>query len=174
LNGTVLRSFPYSRRSFTFNMALIGAIVPAAVVLMLAVGVDILYLGAIAALAIAVFVVLGLSPLLTEHEVLDHYLVLRQGWYFRGTIPIDQITRIERLSKGPSRTGVFFRLLTSTLFVTSRRTDLIELELKSKRKFSWALGKRADRVVFDVLDTDALIRTLHAEGSFPPVDSQRP
>jgi hypothetical protein len=174
LNGIVLRSFPYSRRSFAFNMALIGAIVPATVVLMLAVGVDLPYLGAFTALAFAVFVVLGLSPLLTEHEVMDRHLVLRQGWYFRGTIPIDQIARIARLSKGPSRTGVFFRLLTSTLFVTSRRTDLIELELKNKLKFTWALGKKADRVVFDVLDPEALIRTLLSEGSFPPVDAQRP
>jgi len=167
----VWRSFPYSRRSFVQNLAFTGAIIPVTLALFVLVDTELLYLAIIVALEAAVFVVLGVSPLLTTHELADGVLVLRQGWYFRAEVPVAEIRSAERLSRGPARTGVFFRLTSSTLFVTSRRTDLIDVHLKSRRSFGWALGKKADRVIFDVEDTDALLRALKDDRLFAPVDA---
>lgn len=165
------RSFPYSRRSFVQNMVFVGAIIPVTLALFIMVSTDTLYLMIVLALEGVVFATLGVSPLLTSHELAEGVLILRQGWYFRAEVPISDIRSAERLERGPARTGVFFRLLTATLFVTSRRTDLIELQLRRKRPFRWALGKKADRVVFDVEETDAMLRALKSDASFAPVDA---
>lgn len=167
----VLRSFPYSKRSFVINTFLIGALVVTITVLLLFAGVGSLYLATISLLGTLSFLILGISPLLTDHEILDGELILRQGWYFRGSIPLSEITGVSLVPKGPTRTGVFFKVMASTLFVTSRRIDLVEVDLRSKRGFRWALGKKADRVVFDVLERDALVRALES-GLLPPVDAQ--
>jgi len=66
---------------------------------------------------------------------------------------------------------VFFKLLDATLYVTSRRDDLIEARLRSKRTFGWALGKRADRVVFDAENALAMVQAIKDDGSFTPVDA---
>jgi len=151
------------------NMAFLGMIIMLTTMVLLITSIDPFFLAIILLLELALFLVLGLSPLFTEHELLDDVLVLRQGLYFRAQVPIGEIRKVSRLIKGPARTGVFFRLLSSTLFVTTRRTDLIEVELQRKRTFGWALGKKADRIVFDVEETNALIKLLEGSGSFSPI-----
>jgi len=167
----VQRSFPYSKRTFLVNMIFLGALTLGTSLILVLTNIDAIYLTAIMSLEIALLLVLGLSPFFTEHEVLNDILVLRQGWYFRAEVPIHEIRRVSRLTTGPVRTGVFFRLLTSTLFVTTRRTDLIEIELQRKRAFGWALGKKADHIVFDVEDTGSLIKTLEGSGSLSPIQT---
>jgi hypothetical protein len=163
------RSFAYSKRSFMVNMAFLGVLIVLSSLILLMTSIDLVYLGAILLLELALFLVLGLSPLFTEHEVHDGVLVLRQGWYFKARVPLLEIRKVNRLIRGPKRTGVFFRLLSSTLFVTTRRTDLIEVELLKKQAFGWALGKKADRIVFDVEEPGALIKLLEGSGSLSPV-----
>ncbi len=163
------RSFAYSKRSFFVNLAFLGALIVLTSFILLMTDIDLVYLAVILLLELALFLVLGVSPLFTEHEVQDGVLVLRQGWYFKAQVPLREIRKVNRLLKGPARTGVFFRLLTSTLFVTTRRTDLIEVELLKKHTFGWALGKRADRIVFDVEEPGALIKVLEGSGSLSPV-----
>lgn len=163
------RSFAYSKRSFMVNMAFLGGLILLTSFVLLLTGTDVVYLVAILLLELALFLVLGLSPLFTEHEIQDGMLVLRQGWYFKARVPLREIRKVNRLLRGPARTGVFFRLLTSTLFVTTQRTDLIEVELQKKHAFGWALGKKADRIVFDVEEPGALIKVLEGSGSLSPV-----
>lgn len=153
------------------NMAFVAAMVPATLTLLALIGAEAAYLIIIVALEVVVFVIMGISPLLTSHEAGDGMLVLRQGWYFRAEMPVSDIRSVARIERGPTRTGVFFRLLDATLYVTSRRDDLIEVRLKSKRPFVWALGKRADRVVFDVENITAMIQAIKDDGSFAPVDA---
>lgn len=165
------RSFPYSQRAFMQNLVLIGALIPITMMLFLVIEADIMYMAIIVTMEVITFIVLGVSPLLTTHEIGDRMLVLRQGWYFRAQLPISDIKSVTRVQRGPARTGVFFRLLSSTLYVTSRRHDLIELHLKGKRPFGFALGKKADRVVFDVKDTNEMLGILESALSFTPVDT---
>jgi hypothetical protein len=165
--------FPYSRRPFVTNLVSIVIVMAATISILVLASTDIAYIAIILALEALVLIFLGISPLLTEHEILGGYLILRQGWYFRAAIPLEDIRKVERVSRGPRRVGVFFRLLTSTLYVTSRRSDLIELELKRKQKFGWALGKRADRVVFDAEDVPRTVEAIRA-GSLSPVEPYGP
>ena len=107
----------------------------------------------LALLVISVLVlVLGLSPFLTDHFIEDDVLVLRQGWYFKAMIPLSDISEVLEVEKGPLRTGVFFDIRGSSLYVTTQRTRLILLQLKQPRRFGYALGKKADKVHFDTLE----------------------
>jgi hypothetical protein len=114
-----------------------------------------------------VVLVIGVSPLLTDHWLDDRELVLRQGWYFRAHIPIQEIRRIEVVDNGPMRTGVFFDVLGTGLYVTTQRHDLILVQLKSKKRFSMAWWKRADRLYFDTLDKSIFLRQMAAKGIIP-------
>jgi len=146
-------------------------VVPATLAILVLISAEAVYIAAFMALEGVVLVVMGVSPLLTSHEVGDGMLVLRQGWYFRAEMPLNDIMSVARVERGPTRTGVFFRLLDATLYVTSRRDDLIEVRLRSKRPFGWALGKRADRVVFDAENASAMVQAIRDEDSFTPVDA---
>jgi len=111
-------------------------------------------------LEVAILFLFGITPLLTYHEIIDGQLFLRIGWIFRAIIPISKIERVERIEKGPIRTGVFFRLSRPELFITSRRYNLIGIKLTEKQRFPWALWKKADKIIFDVLDTNTFIDLL--------------
>ncbi|MEM0448564.1 MAG: hypothetical protein QW520_01920 [Methanomassiliicoccales archaeon] len=117
--------------------------------------------------SLVLFSVIGLSPLLTTHLLDDDHLELRQGWYFRGRIPIDNITSLECIDKGPFRTGVFFRLSGNALFVTTQRHGLFKISLREAQRFGFALGKRAHEVYFDTLDRDLLMKKLKERGITP-------
>jgi len=120
-----------------------------------------------ALISTVVIVVTGLSPFLVSHELNERYLVLRQGWYFRAEIPVEDIKRIHAVEDGPVRTGVFFDILGTALYVTTQRHNLLLLDLREKRRFGWALGKKADRVYFDTLDKNLLLKKLGAKLATP-------
>ncbi len=154
------RAFPYSKRPFVINLALLVMVLLTIIYLLLTISADLLTLMVIVVMGFAFLLVLGISPLFTDHELEDGTLILRQGWYFRARIPLNEIKGVHPLPRGPSRTGVFFSLRTPTMYVTTRKRDLIEIVLRSERSFPWALGKKADHVVFDARDLDPLVRLL--------------
>jgi membrane protein YdbS with pleckstrin-like domain len=169
----LVKSFAYSRKSFSMDFIIISmsAIIIIALLAFTA-NLDTLSIIAGVLVVAVVLLVLGVSPLLTEHQILGDKIVLRQGWYFKAEIPIKNIKRIEMVERGPLRTGVFFRLFQSTLFVTSKRYDLIMLELKEKRRFGWALGKKADKIMFDVLKSERFLRAIEdIRTSLSPIQS---
>jgi len=125
------------------------------------------YIVIAALVSFLVVLVIGVSPLLTDHWLDDTELVLRQGWYFRAHIPIQEIRRIEIVDNGPMRTGVFFDVLGTGLYVTTQRHDLILVQLRSKKRFSMAWWKRADRLYFDTLDKSIFLRQMAAKGIIP-------
>jgi len=170
----VWRAFPYSKRPFIVNMVLLLAVLIAIIYLLLTIDSDLLMLMAIVIMGFVFLAVLGISPWFTDHELEDEALVLRQGWYFRARIPLSEIRTIERVPRGPSRTGVYFSLRAPTIYVTTRRKDLAEILLKDERSFIWALGKRADRIVFDAEELDALIRSIEGRLSLSPVQADGP
>lgn len=153
-------TFPYSKSAFILNMVVLTILIAATVLVLFVITTEIIYIAMILAIEATLLMVLGASPFLTAHEVTKDTLILRQGWYFKARIPLSNVKKASRLEKGPLRMGVFFRLFSSTLYVTARRTDLIEVELKEAMTFSLALGKRADRVVFDAQDPQRLISRL--------------
>ncbi|MDH7508336.1 MAG: hypothetical protein QHH00_02920 [Methanomassiliicoccales archaeon] len=153
--------FYYSKKPYALNLLimLIGEVLIFYFVLILF-GIDFIVLSLVVTLEVMILILFGITPLLTYHEILNDQLVLRVGWIFRGNIPIANIESVERIEKGPIRTGVFFRLNRPELFITSRSYDLIGIKLREKQRFLWALGKKANKIIFDVLDTDALVDLL--------------
>ncbi|MCQ5376329.1 MAG: hypothetical protein NO474_07015 [Methanomassiliicoccales archaeon] len=124
------------------------------------IGVNLVVLSMILFLEVTILFLFGITPLLTYHEILDDQLFLRIGWIFRASIPLSKIERVERIERGPIRTGVFFRLSRPELFITSRRYNLIGIKLREKQRFPWALWKKADKIIFDVVDTNTLVNLL--------------
>jgi membrane protein YdbS with pleckstrin-like domain len=102
----------------------------------------------------------GVSPFLASHEIAQGSIILRQGWLFKAKIPLSEVSRIEEVENGPLRTGVFFELRGSSLYVTTQRHRLIMLRLRNPRRFGYALGKRADRVYFDTTEHTRAVRAL--------------
>lgn len=166
--------FPYSKKSFMLDLVVYS--VAAAIIILLLVYVarlDTLSTAVGTLIMAAILIVFGVSPLLTDHEVVGDRIVLRQGWYFRASIQIGSVKKIEHLEKGPLRTGVFFLVLQPTLYITSKRHDLVMLELREKRRFGWALGKRADKIVFDVTEPDRFFRTIEERRGLIPSSQGR-
>lgn len=152
--------YPYSKRAFLPNLVLLAALLATASVLVLITPVDLFLGAAVLAVLVLALLVLGVSPYLTAHELSDDTLVLRQGWYFRAEIPRGNIKAAQVQERGPRKVGISFRMASPVVQVTTRRRGVIELELRRPQAFRWALGKRADRVVFDALDPDRLLARL--------------
>lgn len=95
------------------------------------------------------FLLSAISPLLTSHTLSWDNLVLRQGWYFHATIPIREIDSVEEVEEY-AKVGIKFALTGGKLYVTASRYGLVQIQLKEPRRFPFALGKRADRIIIDV------------------------
>ncbi|MCX8013530.1 MAG: hypothetical protein N3A02_04470 [Rectinema sp.] len=153
--------FPYSRQSAYFDLIIILIIVFS----LMAMTVDIFGIGSwtfmVLCLVCLIFLIIfGISLLLTSHEIIDNSLILKKGVVFRAKISLANIEQITLVEKGPSRRGIFFSIVRPELFVTSSRYNLIRLKLRKKQRFFWALGKKAEVVFFDVVDTEKLIQIL--------------
>lgn len=169
----LVKSFAYSRKSLSLDLLIfVVAAVIVLILLLVTAHLDFVLVLVGAGVIIATLIILGISPLLTTHDIIGDKLVLRQGWYFKAEIPIKNIKKVGMVERGPFRTGVFFRLFQSTLFVTSKRYDLVSIELREKQRFGWALGKKADKIMFDVLEPDRFLRTVdELRRSLSPVKS---
>jgi len=152
--------FPYNKRAFVVNLIFIMVFVVLSLFIFTQVALDVVSLSILLAIEALTLIILGVSPLITGHEIRDDVLILRQGWYFRAEIPLEQVAKVVKMERGPKRTGVFFRFRQSTIYVTTQSHDLLRLELKKKRRFGWVLGKMADKVVFDTTETASLMKRL--------------
>jgi hypothetical protein len=117
-----------------------------------------LFLGFLAVAA----VIFAVSPLLTEHWLTRSRLILRQGWYFRVTLPLSEIVSLTAADEStPLRAplGIHRPLGQPTLYVTGGRTGLVIVKLHEPRRFWSSFGLAATELVFDVYDREGL---LHA------------
>ena len=126
-----------------------------------------------ALISIILVLVIGISPIVTNHALTDNELVLRQGWYFRSIIPLDDIRSINVLDRGPRRTGIFFDFKGTSLYVTTQRHNLIRLTLNHPRRFNWALGKKTDQVIFDSLDQRVFLKAMEKKADITPASPGR-
>jgi len=143
--------FSYSKRLFLQRLIL-QVILMMLIVLLLSplfLGISLLASAAIVGLYAVYVVISSVSPFLTSHTLTPDHLILRQGWYFRTTIPTKDIDSVERTEEY-SKVGVKFALTRRKLYVTASRYGLVQITLKEPRRFLLALGKKADEIVFDV------------------------
>ncbi|OPX60713.1 MAG: hypothetical protein A4E30_01096 [Methanomassiliicoccales archaeon PtaB.Bin215] len=107
-------------------------------------------------LAITVLVI-GVSPLLTSHEVVDGRIIIRQGWHSKLVIPLDQVKRLQRLDRIEAKEGVLLDAFNRTLVMTDSKINGIRLEMKEAKRVPAVFWKKVDVVIFDVTDADRFV-----------------
>lgn len=127
---------------------------------------------AVMGLAMAIFfVVVGVSPLRTEHTIDDRGMVLRQGWHFSVRIPLDNIKAINLIDVAPKDRSLFISQTRGTLNITSSKRGLISLKLRRPQRIASVFWRKADEIIFDVIDREgfrqALERSLTATRASP-------
>lgn len=108
----------------------------------------------------AYMVISSISPFLTSHTLTPEKLVLRQGWYFRTTIPVEDIESVETTDE-PSKVGVKFSIAYRKVYVTGSRFGLVKITLKEPMRFPMVMGKRAEEVIIDVEDPSKFVEILN-------------
>jgi len=143
--------FAYSKNLFylrlilqTIMIALVGLTVSS-----LFLDVPLLWAAAILAILVAYLLFSAITPFLTSHTMTSEELILRQGWYFRARIPVDEIESVEETSEF-IMTGVKFSITGRKVYVAGSRNGLVRITLKKKRRFFLALGKLAQEIIIDV------------------------
>lgn len=101
--------------------------------------------------------VIGVSPLLTRHEVIDGKIVIRQGWHSKLVVPMDQVKRLQRLDRIEAKEGVLLDAFNRTLVMTDSRSNGIRLEMRDAKRVPAVFWKKVDVVIFDVTDPDRFI-----------------
>ncbi len=120
----------------------------------------------------------AVSPLLTQHWLTRSRLILRQGWYFRVTLPFADIISVTGANDTtPLRVplGLHRPLGQPTLYITGGRTGLVLVKLRHARRFWSSFGLEATELVFDVEDRDAFLRAYEERRRLlAPVEADRP
>jgi|ADurb_Cas_02_Slu_FD_contig_31_2766845_length_1335_multi_7_in_0_out_0_2 membrane protein YdbS with pleckstrin-like domain len=150
--------FEHDRRSLTINLALwVIAAVWLMALLALLPGVRLLHLLLVGSVLTIAVLVVGVSPLLTPHEVTEGRIILRQGWHHRLVVPVARVKRLERLDRIEAKEGVLMDAFNRTLVMTDGKANGLRLELKEAVRVPSALWKKVDAVIFDVDEPDRFI-----------------
>lgn len=153
--------FSYSKGVFLQRLVLQTIMVMLVVVLLSSFFLDIkpLYSAIILGILGVYMVISSISPLLTSHTLTSEKLVLRQGWYFKTTIPVEDIESVETTDE-PSKVGVKFSITHRKVYVTSSKFGLVKITLKEPTRFPMVMGKRAEEVIIDVEDRLRFVEVL--------------
>ena len=148
---TGIMSFSYSKSLFFLRLILetIMIALVAVVISPMFLDVPVAWMAGILALLCIYILFSAVSPFLTSHTLTPYELIVRQGWYFKATIPIEDIESIEPTDEFVF-TGVKFSLMDQKVYVTGSRRGLVKITLKRRRRFIFALGKLAKVVIIDL------------------------
>jgi len=116
-----------------------------------------LFIVIVGAILVITVVVIGVSPLLTRHEVVDCNIVIRQGWHYKLVIPVDRVKRLQRLERIEAKEGILLDAFNRTLVMTDSKVNGIRLEIKEPVRVPAAFWKKVDVVIFDVTDPDRFV-----------------
>jgi len=150
--------FLYDRRPATINMVIWFIAAVWLMVLLVLIPEEISPLIVLTGVALTASVlVVGVSPLLTKHEIADGKIMLRQGWHLRFTVPLEHVKRLQRLERIEVKEGVLMDLFNRTLVMTDSKTNGIRLEMKEGVRVPSAFWKKVDVVIFDVVNPDRFL-----------------
>ncbi|MGD0818068.1 MAG: hypothetical protein ABR986_06665 [Methanomassiliicoccales archaeon] len=100
------------------------------------------------------FIVVGVSPFLTEHSVEEGEIILRQGWHFSIHISLDNVKAINLIDEAPKDRSLFISQTRGILNITTSKRGLISLKLQRPQRFASVFWRKADEVIFDVIDRE--------------------
>ena len=108
-----------------------------------------------------IMLVLGVSPLLTTHELHQSELVLRQGWYFRLAIPLKHIGLAEKTENRSYGMGVIYTKKLRRLCILTHDRKMVRIKLDDAMIIR-VLGFRrvVQEVIVNVNEQDAFVKAL--------------
>jgi hypothetical protein len=108
---------------------------------------------------LVMLLVLGISPLLTDHALTRRRLIIRQGWHFKIEIMLSNIKSVEANEEGLK--GFASAKEKDALYVTSSKFDQVSIKLKKSVRLIYALGKLIDEVIICVENRNAFIEDIN-------------
>ncbi|HEY3420856.1 MAG TPA: hypothetical protein VGK23_09910 [Methanomassiliicoccales archaeon] len=108
----------------------------------------------------AFFLIVGVSPFLTRHTIDTDEIILRQGWHFKISIPIENIKAINLIDEAPKDRSLLISQTRGVLNITSSKRDLISLKLRRPQRFASMFWRKGEEIVFDVADREGFRSTL--------------
>lgn len=121
------------------------------------------------AILIIYFIIVGVSPLFTDHWVTLTRLVLRQGWYFKVSIPyteIESIGRTDELGKYGLRSALF----KGKVYIVTSQQGLVSIKLRNPIRFLMILGKEANELIVSVEQSEAFVSAVRERMKLlPPI-----
>jgi len=116
----------------------------------------------------AIILLLGVSPLLTAHEIGSNHLTIRQGWYFQAEIPLKLISHAEPAQGRNFGLGVRCIKKLRKLYVLTSDRRMVSVAL-STEIFVRVLGSRKiiGEIIINVNDPAGFVAAINkrtAEG----------
>jgi hypothetical protein len=109
-----------------------------------------------------ILTVLGVSPLLTAHEIRKNVLVLRQGWYFNMALRLENIAQAEEYDGKTYGLSIKYQRKTGRLYILAIDRRMVSIKLREAIETKVVLMKRVIReVVIDVNDPGAFIKAVN-------------
>jgi hypothetical protein len=115
-----------------------------------------------------VTVVFGLSPALTEQRIGGMNIILRHGWYFQATVPLDNIRDVEETEEGVPGHGVNYLLGGSRLYITNSRVGLVRIKLNDRQMLGGLFGRFITDIILNVDEPGPFVRTLRERARLKP------
>ncbi|MCK4455746.1 MAG: hypothetical protein KAU99_05305 [Thermoplasmata archaeon] len=118
-------------------------------------------------------IVVGISPFFTNHWVTLARLVLRQGLYFKVSIPYTEIESVGTTNE-VAKYGVKSSWVKDKLFIATSQHGLVSIRLRNPIRFLLVLGKSATELVVSVDEPETFVNAVRERmGLLPPVESDR-
>jgi hypothetical protein len=111
------------------------------------------------AIFLTMLLVLGISPLLTNHTLTNRRLIIRQGWHLKIEIMLRNIKSVEAIEEGLK--GFVSAPDKNALYVTSTKFDQVSIRLKKSIRLTFAMGKLIDEVIICVENRSRFIEDIN-------------
>jgi|GEM_PF-2818935 len=105
--------------------------------------------------------IVGVSPLLTYHEVLEDGIKLRYGWYFSAFVKYANIAKVEHSDAIVPSYGVSIPMGYKKLFIVASKVGLVSIKLKETQKFKGVFNRKADEIIISVDAPDLFIEKVN-------------
>ncbi|MFQ5910091.1 MAG: hypothetical protein ACE5IJ_05140 [Thermoplasmata archaeon] len=118
-------------------------------------------------------VIVGISPFFTNHWVTLARLVLRQGLYFKVSIPYTEIESIQ-MTNEVAKYGVKSSMVREKVYIATSQRGLVSIKLRNPIRFLLILGKSATELIVSVDEPEKFIQAVRERtGLLSPVEPDR-
>jgi hypothetical protein len=96
--------------------------------------------------------------MMTRHEITGEGIILRQGLLFTAVFPFEKIESVELSNTRLWAFGLFQAGARDRIVLASGNTNLVEIKLREKRRFSLLLWRSSKEIIIDVEKPGEFVR----------------